>query len=67
MQIISLNDQEAATVTRRDFNVSVMGMSPNEAVEQALAEHSGKPSRKFVEWLSDGRLTTAGGSITTAA
>lgn len=67
MQIITLNDREAATLTARDYFTEVVGLSKAEAVELALAEHVGKPSRKFVEWLSDGAFTMTDGSVSPAA
>lgn len=67
MQIINLNEREAATLIRRDFYIEIAGDTPELAVEKALAEHGGKPSRKFVEWLSQGRLTMNDGAVAPAA
>lgn len=67
MKIITLNDREATTVTNRDFYMEVVGLSKPEAVKAALNDHEGRPSKQFVEWLSEGDLTVDHGSITTAA
>jgi hypothetical protein len=66
VQIINLNEREASTLNARNFYREYMGLSPEEATRTALEEHVGRPSKKFVEWLSDGKLTVVDGEVTEA-
>lgn len=60
---VELNQAEQHTKERLDFYVTVFNTPKADAVEEALKEHRGTPSKEFVEWLSDGALTKSDGEV----
>lgn len=63
---VELTDREQDTKNRRDFAMDLFHLPVEEAAREALDKHKGKPSKAFVEWVSDGTLTVVAGEVTTA-
>lgn len=59
-------DREQQTVDLVLLLVDVGHEDREDAVREALAEHSGRPSKAFVEHLSQGALTMKDGALTAA-
>lgn len=66
-EVVELNRAEIDTQGMFEFLRKIGGMSVQAAAEEALSKHHGKPSKEFVEWLSEGTLTKTDGDITPAA
>jgi len=67
-ETVTLNKSEQDTKSMFDFYRTIGKMTVADAAKEALAQHKGgKPSKEFVEWLSDGSLTKADGEVTPAA
>lgn len=60
-------EREQQTVDMVLLLVDVGHIEREEAVREALAEHTGKPSKAFVEHLSQGALTIKDGALANAA
>lgn len=60
---VELNDREAETTERLNLLINMFHLPEDEALDQALDQHKGKPSKAFVEWLSQGTRTIDGGAL----
>ena len=59
---VTLTANERAVQERAGY-FKTLGVDPIEAVEAALGEMTVKPTKQFVEWVSDGHLTFHKGEV----
>lgn len=59
-------EREQKTLDNLDFKVGVLHLDKTVALAEALEEHTGKPSKAFVEFVSDGSYTIKDGHLSAA-
>lgn len=60
---VELTERESETRDWFDFYRVVGKLDVRNAASEALTHHKGKPSKEFVEWLSQGALTKDDGEV----
>lgn len=58
-----LTDKEQGAYSHREYLTGTHHLGVTEAAEQALGVYDGKPTKEFVDWLSNHTLTIVKGEV----